>query len=137
PTGPLHLGHVRWAAVGDCLGRLLSASGATVTREFYVNDQGAQMDKFAASIRARALGQEPPEDGYQGAYVEDLAKAVLAARPDILDLPEDEQLVAFREEGYRAQLAEQQATLESFRTHFDVWFSERTLHAGGGVERAV
>ncbi|RZS87120.1 arginyl-tRNA synthetase [Motilibacter rhizosphaerae] len=137
PTGPLHLGHVRWAAVGDCLGRLLSASGATVTREFYINDQGAQMDKFAASIRARALGQEPPEDGYQGAYVADLAKAVLTARPDILDLPEGEQLAAFREEGYRAQLAEQQATLDSFRTHFDVWFSERTLHAGGGVERAV
>ncbi|NHC13372.1 arginine--tRNA ligase [Motilibacter deserti] len=137
PTGPLHLGHVRWAAVGDCLGRLLDASGAAVTREFYVNDAGAQMDKFGASIRARALGEEPPEGGYLGAYVNDLAREVLAARPDILELPEDEQSAAFREEGYKAQLAEQQRTLESFRTHFDVWFSERTLHAGGGVEKAI
>ena len=137
PTGPLHLGHIRWAAVGDCLGRVLSASGAEVTREFYINDQGAQMDKFGASIRARALGQEPPEDGYQGAYVVELAQRVLAERPGILDLPGDEQLPAFREEGYRVQLEAQQETLRSFRTTFDVWFSERFLHAGGGVEKAV
>ncbi|RKS71377.1 arginyl-tRNA synthetase [Motilibacter peucedani] len=137
PTGPLHLGHVRWAAVGDCLGRIMSASGAEVTREFYINDAGSQMDKFGASIRARALGEQPPEDGYQGAYVADLAALVLEQEPGILELPADEQVPAFREAGYRVQLALQQQTLRSFRTEFDVWFSERTLHAEGGVEKAV
>lgn len=137
PTGPLHLGHVRWAAVGDCLGRILSASGAQVTREFYINDQGAQMDKFAASIRARALGEDPPEDGYQGAYVAELAELVVRENPGILELPADEQLPAFREAGYTVQLALQQQTLRSFRTEFDVFFSERTLHESGGVEKAI
>jgi arginyl-tRNA synthetase len=134
PTGPLHLGHTRWAAVGDALGRVLRASGAEVMAEFYVNDRGNQMDKFGASLMARAQGQEPPEDGYHGDYVAALAARVVNDVPGILDLPDDEQLIAFREAGYRLQLAEQQSELAEFRTHFDVWFSERTLHempAGG------
>ena len=120
PTGPLHLGHTRWAAVGDALARVLEAAGAEVAREFYINDRGSQMDKFGDSILARALGEEPPEDGYQGEYVHDLAQQVLADNPGILELPEDERRVAFREEGYRIQLANQQAELAEFHTTFDV-----------------
>ncbi len=128
PTGPLHLGHTRWAAVGDALARVLEAAGALVDREFYINDRGTQMDKFGASIEAVALGEEVPKDGYLGGYVVDLAHQVPAAEPGILDLPDAERPAAFREAGYRIQLAEQRAHLELFRTHFDVWFSERSLH---------
>ncbi|TDC47895.1 arginine--tRNA ligase [Jiangella ureilytica] len=137
PTGPLHLGHVRWAAVGDALARVLEAAGAAVTREFYINDRGGQMDKFGASIMARALGEAVPEDGYHGEYVNELATAIVNADPGILELPRDEQLARFREDGYRLQLAEQQAQLEQFRTRFDVWYSERSLHDGGRVEHAL
>jgi arginyl-tRNA synthetase len=133
PTGPLHLGHTRWAAVGDALARVLDAAGASVEREFYINDRGSQMDKFGQSIEARAKGEPVPEDGYQGAYVDDVAKQVLTEEPGILDLPDDERAVAFREAGYRIQLAEQQASLTTFRTVFDVWFSERSLHANSSV----
>ncbi|QDH10851.1 arginine--tRNA ligase [Nocardioides dongxiaopingii] len=133
PTGPLHLGHTRWAVLGDAIGRVLSAAGATVTREFYINDRGNQMNLFGASIQAVALGEPVPDDGYHGAYVADLAQQVLAAHPGILDLPADERLVAFREAGYALQLAEQQAQLEGFQTHFDVWFSERSLHDADDV----
>lgn len=132
PTGPLHLGHTRWAVVGDALARVLRAAGAAVTTEFYVNDRGSQMDKFGASLMARAHGQEPPEDGYQGEYVSALAARVVDRVPGILDLPADDQLVAFREAGYEVQLGEQQSELAEFRTHFDVWFSERSLHAAAG-----
>ena len=133
PTGPLHLGHTRWAAVGDALARVLDAAGAGVEREFYINDRGSQMDKFGASVEARAKGEPVPDDGYQGAYVEEVAQQVLADEPGILDLPDEERAVAFREAGYRIQLAEQQRSLETFRTHFDVWFSERSLHADSSV----
>ena len=133
PTGPLHLGHTRWAAVGDALARVLDAAGADVEREFYINDRGSQMDKFGASVEARAKGEPVPEDGYRGAYVDDVAQQVLAEEPGILDLPDDERVVAFREAGYRIQLAEQQRSLDTFRTHFDVWFSERSLHADSSV----
>jgi arginyl-tRNA synthetase len=135
PTGPIHLGHARWAAVGDAIARVLEAAGATAAREFYINDRGIQMDKFGQSIEARALGTAVPEGGYQGVYVDTLAKKVVAANPGIVDLPADERWVAFREAGYAAQLREQQDTLESFNTHFDVWYSERTLHSSGAVER--
>ncbi len=137
PTGPLHLGHTRWAAVGDALARVIGAAGATVTREFYINDRGAQMDKFAASMIAAALGEPIPEDGYHGAYIADLAKAVLAEAPGLLDLPESERLEAFREIGYRLQLEEQQEQLEEFQTRFDVWFSERQLYADHRVEHGI
>jgi arginyl-tRNA synthetase len=130
PTGPLHLGHTRWAAVGDALARVLEAAGAQVGREFYINDRGSQMDKFGDSILARAEGREPPEDGYLGEYVHDLAREVVEANPGILELPEAERRERFREEGYRIQLANQQAELAEFHTVFDTWFSERDLHGG-------
>jgi len=128
PTGPLHLGHTRWAVLGDAIGRVLQAAGAEVTREFYINDRGNQMDLFGASIEAAALGEPIPEDGYQGDYIGDLAKRIVADQPQILDLPAGERLAAFREAGYAVQLKDQQDQLERFNTHFDVWFSERTLH---------
>jgi arginyl-tRNA synthetase len=128
PTGPLHLGHTRWAVLGDAIARVLQAAGAEVTREFYINDRGNQMDLFGASIEAAALGKPIPEDGYQGAYIADLAARIVTARPEIVDLPADQRSVAFREAGYAVQLKEQQEQLDSFNTHFDVWFSERSLH---------
>ena len=128
PTGPLHLGHTRWAAVGDALGRVLSAAGAKVTREFYINDRGVQMDKFGASLQSAALGEPRPEDGYHGAYIDDLAKEVVAANPDVLKLSGEEQTFAFRDIGYKLQLAQQQSVLDKFGTHFDVWFSEKSLY---------
>jgi arginyl-tRNA synthetase len=128
PTGPLHLGHTRWAVLGDAIARVLQAAGAEVTREFYINDRGNQMDLFGASIEAAALGNPIPEDGYQGGYIADLAARVVADRPEIVDLPGDERLVAFREAGYALQLKDQQTQLDIFNTHFDVWFSERSLH---------
>ena len=137
PTGPLHLGHTRWAAVGDALGRVLSAAGADVTREFYINDRGNQMDLFGQSVQAAALGQPIPEDGYQGDYIADLAKAVLAENPEITKLESEPRLIAFREAAYQLQLKDQQRVLDTFNTHFDVWFSERTLHDGGSVEHGL
>ena len=131
PTGPLHLGHTRWAAVGDALGRVLSAAGADVTREFYINDRGRQMDLFGQSVQAAAQGKPIPEDGYQGDYIADLAKEVTAANPGISTSEE------FREAAYRVQLAQQQKVLETFNTNFDVWFSERSLHDSGAVEHGV
>ena len=124
--------------MGDAIGRVLAAAGADVTREFYINDLGSQMDLFGASIEARALGTEVAADGYQGEYVLDLARQIVAADPGIVDLPADERRVAFRERGYELQLAEQREQLDAFNTHFDVWFSERTLHAGdvaSGLEK--
>lgn len=128
PTGPLHLGHTRWAVLGDAVARVLEAAGAEVTREFYINDRGNQMDLFGASIEAAALGNPIPEDGYQGGYIVDLAARIVAEQPEIVDLPADERLVAFREAGYAVQLKDQQDALDRFNTHFDVWFSERSLH---------
>ena len=130
PTGPLHIGHTRWAALGDSMARLLLASGATLVREFYINDAGAQMERFARSVLAAVKGEPAPEDGYAGAYIGDLARRVLASRPDLLELPADEQLDVARERAYAFQLAELQASLEAFNVHFDVWFSERTLKEG-------
>ena len=137
PTGPLHLGHTRWAAVGDALGRTLSAAGAEVTREFYVNDRGVQMDLFGESIRASALGIARPESGYQGAYIDDLAGQIKSERPDFVTLPEKESIIAFREAGYALQLKQQQDVLERFGTHFDVWFSERSMHEKDAIAKAM
>jgi arginyl-tRNA synthetase len=137
PTGPLHLGHTRWAAVGDSLGRVLSAAGAKVIREFYINDRGNQMDLFGKSVEAAALGQPIPEDGYQGGYINDLADAVVRENPGIKALAADTRHESFREAAYKVQLAEQQGVLDTFKTHFDVWFSERSLHEAGAVEHAV
>ena len=137
PTGPLHLGHTRWAAVGDSLGRVLSAAGAQVTREFYINDRGNQMDLFGKSVEAAALGQPIPEDGYQGDYINDLADVVVKENPKIKELAPDTRHESFREAAYKVQLAQQQGVLDTFKTHFDVWFSERSLHEAGAVEHAV
>ena len=137
PTGPLHLGHTRWAAVGDALARVLGAAGADVSTEFYINDRGVQMDRFGASVMAVAQGRPVPEDGYHGAYITDLAASIVAEHPGYRDLPEGEQLVAFREAAYALQLAQQQQVLELFRTHFDTWYSERSLHDSGAVERGM
>ena len=128
PTGPLHLGHTRWAAVGDALGRVLSAAGADVTREFYVNDRGVQMDLFGESIRTSALGLPRPENGYHGLYIDDLAKAIVATNPEFKDLDAQESIAAFRDAGYALQLADQQRVLDAMNTHFDIWFSERSLY---------
>jgi arginyl-tRNA synthetase len=134
PTGPLHLGHTRWAAVGDAIARVLEATGADVTREFYINDRGLQMDLFGASLMARAHGQEPPSDGYHGEYIGDLAARVVAQAPFALEQADEEQANTFRDVGYQIQLAEQQAELDEMRTHFDVWFSEHSLHESDSVE---
>ncbi len=137
PTGPLHIGHTRWAALGDALARLLRAAGADVTTEFYVNDAGAQMDRFGASVLARAAGRPVPEGGYHGGYVDGLAEKVLAERPDLLQLAEDEAVPVARDTAYRLQMAEIEQTLADFDVHFDVFFSERELHDSDAVARAV
>ena len=128
PTGPLHLGHTRWAAVGDSLGRVLAAAGAQVSREFYVNDRGNQMDLFGASLRAAALGKARPEDGYHGEYIEDLAKEIVKSNPQITQLAESESISAFTQAGYKLQLDQQRKVLDNFGTHFDTWFSESSLY---------
>ena len=137
PTGPLHLGHTRWAAVGDALASVLSAGGAEVTREFYINDRGTQMDLFGASLRAVARGEKRPEDGYQGEYINELSKLILAQHPDYVELNEVDGINAFREAGYALQLQQQKDVLDNFGTHFDVWFSERSLHSGDSIQQAL
>ena len=128
PTGPIHLGHTRWAAVGDSLGRVLTAAGAQVSREFYINDRGNQMDLFGQSLRAAALGIDRPENGYHGEYITDLANAITKKNPEFTKLEEESSIVAFREAGYKLQLDLQREVLENFGTHFDTWFSERSLY---------
>ncbi len=137
PTGPLHLGHTRWAAVGDAMARVLEANGAAVTREFYINDRGVQMDRFGESLREAANGRPAPADGYHGGYITDLAATILSDHPEYLELDADEQMVAFREAGYAVQLKQQQDVLSLFRTTFEVWYSERSLHESGAVERGL
>jgi arginyl-tRNA synthetase len=140
PTGPLHIGHTRWAGLGDSIGRVLRASGATVASEFYINDAGAQMDVFGESVLAAALGEPTPENGYPGEYVQELGTSALAKRPDLGDLPRDEAIVIARDIGYELQLQEIKDSLARFNVEFDVWFSERTLHADGDdslIEKAI
>jgi len=137
PTGPIHLGHTRWAAVGDALARVLIAAGAEVTREFYINDRGVQMDLFGASIRASALGFARPEEGYQGAYIDEIAFDIVGEHPEYKELPEPESIVAFREAGYIHQLRQQQEVVKRFGTVIDIWFSERELHKGDSVLQAT
>lgn len=142
PTGPLHIGGVRWAAVGDSLARVLQASGADVTREYYFNDHGAQIDRFARSLVARARGEEAPEDGYGGQYITDIAEAVVAdalaaGEPDPRTLPDAEAVEAFRSRGVERMFGEIKAKLHDFRVDFDVYFHEDSLHESQAVERAI
>ncbi|MFA6575750.1 MAG: arginine--tRNA ligase, partial [Nocardioides sp.] len=114
PTGPLHIGGVRWAAVGDALGRVFSMTGAEVTREYYFNDHGAQIDRFSRSLLASAKGEPAPEDGYGGQYIHDIARAVIEKRPDALELPPADALEAFRAEGVDMMFAEIKQSLHDF-----------------------
>jgi arginyl-tRNA synthetase len=137
PTGPIHIGGVRWAAVGDALGRIFEKSGADVTREYYFNDHGAQIDRFARSLLASARGDDPPEDGYGGQYIGEIARAVLVERPETLSLPEAEAQEVFRSVGVAMMFDEIKASLHDFGVDFDVYFHENNLHESGAVGRAV
>jgi arginyl-tRNA synthetase len=137
PTGPVHLGHTRWAALGDSLHRLLEAAGAEVTAEHYINDFGSQMGKFGASLFAAAQGRPVPDDGYHGDYVPDVAQLVVEAEPGVLDLPEPEALARFTARGEELMIANLRGSLARFRVEFDVWFSERAMHANGEVDAAL
>ncbi len=137
PTGPLHLGGVRWAAVGDALGRVLEKAGAEVTREYYFNDHGVQIDRFSRSLLASAKDEPAPEDGYGGAYIKEIAAAVVAARPDVLELGDDEAQEVFREHGVEMMFAEIKKSLHEFGVDFDVYFHEDHLHKSGAVGHAV
>jgi arginyl-tRNA synthetase len=142
PTGPLHIGGVRWAAVGDSLARVLQASGAAVSREYYFNDHGAQIDRFSRSLLARALGQPAPEDGYGGNYISEIAEQVVAdalaaGETDPRTLPFDEANEAFRARGVDLMFAEIRKSLEDFGVEFDVYFHEDSLHKSGAVDHAV
>ena len=142
PTGPVHLGGARWAAVGDSLARILSACGATITREYYFNDHGTQIDHFAQSLLASARGQETPENGYGGAYIGEITQQVIAdelaaGRPDPTTLPDAEAAEVFRARGVDLMFAAVKAELHAFRSDFDVFFHEDSLHTSGAVERAI
>ena len=142
PTGPLHIGGVRWAAVGDALARVLEASGASVTREYYFNDHGAQIDRFSRSLLAASRGEPAPEDGYGGTYIQEIAQAVIdqagqAGQPNPASLPDDQAQEVFRAQGVDMMFAEVKQSLENFGVHFDVYFHEDSLHESGAVQRAI
>ena len=133
----MHIGGVRWAAVGDALARVLEAQGAQVGREYYFNDHGAQIDRFARSLLAAARGQEPPEDGYAGSYVGEIAGEVLQKRPDAAELPDDDAKEAFRSIGVDLMFEEVKQELHDFGVDFDVFFHEDSLHTSGAVDEAL
>ncbi|MDQ4053421.1 MAG: arginine--tRNA ligase [Actinomycetota bacterium] len=137
PTGPLHIGGVRWAAVGDALGRIFTMTGAEVTREYYFNDHGAQIDRFSRSLLASAKGEPAPEDGYGGSYIHEIAANVVKARPDVKNLPDAEAQEVFRDVGVELMFAEIKQSLHDFGVVFDVYFHEDNLHKSGAVARAV
>ncbi len=137
PTGPVHIGAVRWAAVGDALARLLLASGARVTREYYFNDAGSQIERFAASLREVANGRPVPDDGYAGSYIDDVARAVVAQNPGLLGRPDDEQTAVFRRDGVELMFDEIKTSLADFGVVFDVYFNERELHDNDELSAAL
>jgi arginyl-tRNA synthetase len=142
PTGPIHLGGTRWAAVGDSLARLLEFHGAEVTREYYFNDHGAQIDRFAASLLAAIKGEEAPEDGYAGEYIQDIANEVMveamaAGDVDPLELPQEEAVEFFRERGVGLMFEQIKKSLHDFGVDFDVYFHEDSLHSSGAVDKAI
>ncbi|OBJ34218.1 arginine--tRNA ligase [Mycolicibacter heraklionensis] len=135
PTGPIHIGGTRWAAVGDALGRLLSTQGAAVTREYYFNDHGAQIDRFANSLIAAAKGEPAPEDGYAGAYITDIAAQIQAKAPEALNSPDAQE--TFREIGVDLMFTHIKKSLHEFGTDFDVFTHEDSMHTSGRVEQAI
>ena len=137
PTGPIHIGGTRWAAVGDALGRVLSAQGAHVVREYYFNDHGAQIDRFTNSLIAAAKGEPTPEDGYAGDYIGDIAAQVLAKEPGALSLPDAEMRETFRAIGVNLMFEHIKESLHEFGTDFDVFTHEDSMHTSGRVEQAI
>ena len=138
PTGPIHMGGTRWAAVGDSLARVFESQGAEVTREYYFNDHGAQIDRFARSLLAKAKGDAAPEDGYGGAYIQEIADRVLAeTATDVLALPDAEAQEAFRAGGVDLMFAEIRESLHDFGVDFDVFFHENSLYESGAVQKAI
>ncbi len=137
PTGPLHLGHTRWAALGDAIARVLAFAGAQVTSEYYINDAGSQMLVFADSVLARMKGREVPEGGYPGAYIQDIADRIAQEQPALADACEDTIREEVLSRAYAIQLQDIKDTLAEFDVHFDVWFSEKTLHDSGALESSV
>lgn len=137
PTGPIHIGGTRWAAVGDALGRLLTTQGADVVREYYFNDHGAQIDRFANSLIAAAKGEPTPQDGYAGSYITNIAEQVLQKAPDVLSLPDAELRETFRAIGVDLMFDHIKQSLHEFGTDFDVYTHEDSMHTGGRVENAI
>ena len=137
PTGPIHIGGTRWAAVGDALGRLLATQGAEVVREYYFNDHGAQIDRFTNSLIAAAKGEPTPDDGYAGDYIKDIAAQVLAKDPGALTLPDAEMRETFRAIGVDLMFTHIKQSLHDFGTDFDVYTHEDSMHSSGRVEKAI
>ena len=137
PTGPLHLGHTRWAALGDAIARVLAAAGADVSSEYYINDAGSQMNVFADSVLARMKDQDVPEGGYPGQYVVDIAREIASEMPQLADSCDDSVRDEVRSRAYALQLKDIQDTLAEFDVHFDIWFSEQSLHDSGALHTAV
>ena len=157
PTGPIHIGGTRWAAVGDAMARVLEANGAKVVREYYFNDHGEQINRFAKSLVAAAHGEETPIDGYKGAYIDEIAKRVIdeanADGVDVLSLPrvdggadqdgnplgegDSEQREEFRKRAVPMMFDEIQRSMKNFRVNFDVWFHENSLYSDGEVDQAI
>lgn len=137
PTGPVHLGGARWAAVGDSLSRIFQFCGAEVTREYYFNDHGAQIDRFSRSLLAAARGESAPEDGYSGEYIGELAQSVLVLDANALAMPDAESQEVFRARGVDLMFSHIRKSLEEFGVHFDVYFHENSLYESGAVARAI
>ena len=137
PTGPIHIGGTRWAAVGDALGRLLATQGARVVREYYFNDHGTQIDRFVSSLIAAAKSEPAPEDGYAGAYINDIAAQVLDQAPEVMSLPEAQQRETFRAIGVDLMFSQIKSSLHAFGTDFDVYTHEDSMHTSGRVDQAI
>ncbi|MFZ9744589.1 MAG: arginine--tRNA ligase [Aquiluna sp.] len=137
PTGPIHLGGTRWAAVGDSLARILQSQGASVVREYYFNDHGAQIDRFAISLLAAAKGEPTPEDGYAGSYIQEIATAIVKANPGVLNLETSEAQEEFRKAGVEMMFEQIKQSLHDFGVDFDVYFHENSLYESGAVEKSV
>ncbi|MBX7456349.1 arginine--tRNA ligase [Mycolicibacterium sp. 3033] len=137
PTGPIHIGGTRWAAVGDALGRLLTTQGAEVVREYYFNDHGAQIDRFTNSLIAAAKGEPTPADGYAGSYIGDIAAQVVSKEPDALSLPDEQMRETFRAIGVNLMFDHIKASLHEFGTDFDIYTHEDSMHTSGRVDQAI